>query len=62
MIVTCIAERDGLLVFQASSLSVNETDGEVELCVQVNGTMATVGTAFGVNIALSDVTASKRPI
>ena len=42
-----------------SILSV-ESDGGVLLCVQVTGTMATVGTAFGVTVQLADITASKR--
>lgn len=49
-------------MFQQSSVSVDEPDGMVDICVKVVNITGTVETPFDVNVTLSDGTACKAQI
>jgi hypothetical protein len=48
-----------MLVFEQDLVYVNETDSTVDICVQVDGIMATVETPFQVNVTLASGTAGE---
>ena len=60
MLQLTLPERDGVLVFQQEAVYVNETDGMVDICVQVDSITGTVETPFQVDVTLANGTAGKN--
>ena len=59
MLQLTLPERDGVLVFQQEAVYVNETDGMVDICVQVDSITGTVETPFQVDVTLTNGIAGK---